>query len=206
MAGGRGKGTRGKAGKTVWGALVTVLKDLREEGGVFNRHPEPWSRPRNQHGFQMGKPRLAELEVFAQDHLARKCQSWDLGICPSFGFSLVGNPPLMAGSREHQMGGCFPGLEPPACKVPAPSFHQADAQQLTLQSPQPRKGFGSGVPAGPDQRACSAAPLLHFASSPPAHPASASCSLLLIWFLSRMITFSNNKTRGHFLTADGPTP
>lgn len=31
MAGGRGKGTREKAGKTVWGASVTVSKDLQEE-------------------------------------------------------------------------------------------------------------------------------------------------------------------------------
>lgn len=35
-------------------------------------------------------------------------------------------------------------------------------------------------------------------------PASASPSLLLIWFLSRMITFSSNKTRVHFLPADCP--
>lgn len=66
------------------------LRGRRSASSIsFNPHPKPWSRPRNQHGFRMGKPRLAELKLFAQDHLSCKCRSWGLRICtqicPSFG-------------------------------------------------------------------------------------------------------------------------
>lgn len=108
-------------------------------------------------------------------------------------------------------GGLCPWAGDPSLQSRCPTFHQAGSWQLTLQYPgpclarcPPGRGLAPGSWPGPDQRACSARQGLHFASVPPspAHPASASSSLLLIWFLSRMITFSNNKTRVHFLTAD----
>lgn len=102
----------------------------------------------------------------------------------------------MSLGRSHQLAKSLP-LVPPERWL-------ASLYSCCLSQCPPGRGLSLGSWQGPDQRACSARPALHFASPPPAQPTSASPSFLLIWFLSKMITFSNNKTLVHFLTADCP--
>lgn len=134
-------------------------------------------------------PRSLSLEV-------SELRFQDLHLDPSCG-SLPRQPPSMAGRRENQVGGrshrlavALP-LVPPGWSLAA---HSLLCSPCLPQGP-PGRGLAPGSWPGPHQRACSARPALPFASPGPAPSASASPHpRLLIWFLSRMITFSNNKT------------
>lgn len=208
MAGGKGQGP-GKRQANAVGSLPSCWKDRQEEGGVFlwgrhslsfrsfNPHPEPrvdsvvtmaTDGEREAGRTEVVLPQVTWLVSVRAGIPASVCPQ----TCPSFG-SLRQAGPLWAGNRASD-GGWVPGQ---ACASSSLSISAVPASPSA-----PQEGLAPGSWPGPDQRACSARPVLHFASPRPAHPASAASSLLLIWFLSRMITLSNNKTRVHFLTAD----
>lgn len=137
----------------------------------------------------MGTPRLAELKGFTHGHPAKRAElGFTFRSVPPLG-PLGRQPPVMAGSRKDQVGvgaggGCVPvSSKPSACKVPAPlprPFPPGRCRQLpcpSLQPPvssqRPQEGAwlqGPGQAPRPQPRACSARPMLHFASPPPLTP------------------------------------
>lgn len=183
MAGGKGQGPWERQANAV-GSLPSCWKDRQEEGGVFlwgrhslsfrsfNPHPEPrvdsvvtmaTDGEREAGRTEVVLPQVTWLVSVRAGIPASVCPQ----TCPSFG-SLRQAGPLWAGNRASD-GGWVPGQE-------TSTFHQACASSSlpSLCSPclpsAPQEGLAPGSWPGPDQRACSARPVLHFASPPTCSP------------------------------------
>lgn len=174
--------------------------------------PEPWSIPVIAVAFRWGNQgwqngsRLPKVTGLKMSELRFQGLSPDLSLV----WVISTSRPLDGWQQRAPGGRCVPGQETPACKVAAPrSTRQVPGSSVSSivvpASPSAHQegawlqGPGQALTRGLAQQDQPCTLLL---SPSPAHPASASSSLLLIWFLSKTITFSNNKTRVHFLTAD----